>query len=304
MNQFKLYPDALLVTKPLFNIGDFSKFFDCHTGLKPIESIHPSEFTKPNHCDLIPMMAGKTCYLSFDNYSEGKGRNNTREHIGNLINCSHGSVLEHTGIGFILMTSRDISHEIVRHRAGMSYSQLSQRYVDKVQFLIPPELHPFIIHYDNDNKDRSIFESTLVDASIISGMLEQRLIFYEKIGPLSSFINSCKASAITYEVIASQLQDVIDPSIKKTEARKIVNQTARSVLPNATVTYIFATGNIRAWRTVCEQRCSKHASTGIRSLFNRVFDQLCEAAPSCFQDYTKNHLNDKTFEILTNNKKI
>ena len=38
--------------------------------------------------------------------------------------------------------SRALTHELVRHRAGFAYSQLSQRYVDEsnIAFVLPPEI--------------------------------------------------------------------------------------------------------------------------------------------------------------------
>src|SRR5713101_1725222 len=70
---------------------------------------------------------GRICYMSF-----GKGRKTNSEYIGNLISMKHGSVLEHATWDFIITgVSRSFSHELVRHRAGWAYSQLSQRYVDE-----------------------------------------------------------------------------------------------------------------------------------------------------------------------------
>ena len=44
----------------------------------------------------------------------------------------HGSVLEHAVWNFIITgVSRSFTHELIRHRAGFGYSQLSQRYVDE-----------------------------------------------------------------------------------------------------------------------------------------------------------------------------
>jgi thymidylate synthase (FAD) len=290
---FKMYPQAWPVTRPQFDLVGFSTFFKNNTGLEPITCIDPRELNLPNHCDLIPMMAGKTCYLSFE---KGKGRNNAREHLGNLIRSGHGSVLEHTNVGFIILTSRDISHELVRHRAGFAYSQLSQRYVDKVQFLIPPELHSYIVKHTTVNMFE--FEADMPDGSI-------EHFFTPENSPLVEFIQNCERSAKKYKEIADKLQsDLIDNSLSKTDQRKVVNQTARSILPNATVTYMFMTGNLRAWRGMLEARCSKHAATGIRHLCNQIYDCLKGIAPACMQDYSKLTLPDGSFELLTDNKKI
>src|SRR5947209_19727819 len=62
----------------------------------------------------------------------------------------HGSVLEHAVWNFIVTgVSRSFTHELIRHRAGWGYSQLSQRFVDEstADFVEPdiiasdPEMH-------------------------------------------------------------------------------------------------------------------------------------------------------------------
>ena len=48
--------------------------------------------------------------------------------IKNIIKRGHESVLEHANATFLLVTDRGLSHEIVRHRIGVAYSQESSRY--------------------------------------------------------------------------------------------------------------------------------------------------------------------------------
>lgn len=285
----KLYPDAQLITKPVFDLPSFSKFVESKTALKPLEAIEPEYLKNFNHCDTIPMMAGKLCYLSF---SKDKGRNHPNKHLENLIKSKHGSVLEHTNIGFILMTSRDISHEIVRHRLA-SYSQLSQRYVNFPQFLCPPELFSYI---RNDKQNDNKYYEYITDDGVVQS---------EPNSPFCRWVSSMISAKEEYNYLAERLKDDInDTTLSRTDIRKLVNQTARSVLPNSTVTYIFMTANIRSWRTILESRTSIHAATGIRLLFNRVFDQIRQAAPECFQDYNKVMNNDGTFSIITENNKV
>ena len=89
--------------------------------------------------------AGRVCYMSF-----GKGRKSNAQYLANILESAHGSVLEHAVWNFVITgVSRSFTHELVRHRAGFGYSQLSQRYVDETtaDFVEPdciaedPELH-------------------------------------------------------------------------------------------------------------------------------------------------------------------
>src|SRR5690348_10662476 len=83
--------------------------------------------------------AGRLCYMSQGNPA---GRQ-TREYLENIKKQGHGSVLEHANYSILLEgISRSLTHELVRHRAGFAYSQLSQRYVDESQaaFVVPPAI--------------------------------------------------------------------------------------------------------------------------------------------------------------------
>src|SRR5215216_4732574 len=81
--------------------------------------------------------AGRLCYMSQKNPA---GRT-TREYLENIKKQGHGSVLEHANYSLLLEgVSRSLTHELIRHRAGFSFSQLSQRYVDESEasFVVPP----------------------------------------------------------------------------------------------------------------------------------------------------------------------
>ena len=90
--------------------------------------------------------AGRICYMSFAKPRPG----GNKAYIGHILEVGHGSVLEHA-VWNLLITgvSRSLTHELIRHRAGFGYSQLSQRYVDEsiAEYVEPdciandPELH-------------------------------------------------------------------------------------------------------------------------------------------------------------------
>src|SRR5437764_11875575 len=96
--------------------------------------------------EVLTETAGRVCYMSFAKPRPG-GNSAYLHHIKEV---GHGSVLEH-GVWNLLFTgvSRSLTHELVRHRAGFGFSQLSQRYVDEsvAEYVEPdviaadPELH-------------------------------------------------------------------------------------------------------------------------------------------------------------------
>src|SRR5438067_10400459 len=78
--------------------------------------------------EVLTETAGRVCYLSFAKPRPG-GNATYLHHIKEV---GHGSVLEHAVWNFIITgVSRSMTHELVRHRAGFGFSQLSQRYVDE-----------------------------------------------------------------------------------------------------------------------------------------------------------------------------
>lgn len=218
-------------------------------------------------CEELVELAGRLCYMSFNNPRPG----GTEEYIKRLLKMGHGSVLEHAVFNFIITgVSRSFTHELVRHRAGFSYSQLSQRYVDESQasFVMPD----YIKH----------------DARL-------RKVWYQAISQAREGYRSL-ASLLRSKLAA------VEPN--STRARKIANQTARSVLPNATETKIFVTANARALRHFIELRASRHADVEIRKVANKLLDILQSEAPLIFGDYERLPLDDGTFEVETPYRKV
>ena len=85
----------------------------------------------PIDTDQILERAGRTCYKS-----DPKG--DPKEFIKRIIKRGHMSVIEHVSASVRLITSRSVSHELVRHRL-CAFSMRSQRYVrsDNIEFIIP-----------------------------------------------------------------------------------------------------------------------------------------------------------------------
>ena len=111
----------------------------------------PNPYDWTSSEDLV-VFAGKLCYLAFDetetpNLNITKVRQDRTQYIANLLNQGHGSVLEHASVSVLFTNvSRVLTHELVRHRAGMAYSQTSGRYVrtgtlDMTYIPADPETH-------------------------------------------------------------------------------------------------------------------------------------------------------------------
>jgi thymidylate synthase (FAD) len=191
--------------------------------------------------------AGRLCYMSQKNPAS----RSTREYLENIKKQGHGSVLEHANYSLLLEgVSRSLTHELVRHRAGFAYSQLSQRYVDEsdAAFVIPPAI---------------IGDEALTDA-------------------WKTQIDSAQATYIALvEKLMTRYQWVND----KVHRRKMAREAARGVLPNSTETKIVVTGNARAWRTMLELRSSEGAEFEIRRMATSVIRVMQAEAPGFFSDF-------------------
>lgn len=197
--------------------------------------------------------AGRTCYLSFANPS-GRG---TADYIENLIRQGHESVLEHVTWTFVLTgVSRAFTHQMVRHRVGFAYSQLSQQYVDhrSIRFVVPAEL---------------LMNPELLP-SWKKAVLTQRQSYIELVESLSSAPSKLGAR----------------------ERVRSMRSAARSVLPNCVEAVIAVTGNARAWRHFLEVRGSTEGDIEMRRVCALLLSTLKKEAPSIFFDFVQQPFGD------------
>jgi thymidylate synthase (FAD) len=115
---------VLGVTKLCSGTGDFDRWFTNDAG----------NFVR--HPDFVCELGGRVCYDSF-----GKNEKSNAQYIQEIIEKKHFSVLEHASVTFgIQGISRACSHELVRHR-HLSFSQRSQRYCNKLEFVFHPGMN-------------------------------------------------------------------------------------------------------------------------------------------------------------------
>ena len=191
--------------------------------------------------------AGRLCYMSQKNPASRP----TREYLENIKKQGHGSVLEHANYSLLLEgVSRSLTHELVRHRAGFAYSQLSQRYVDEstANFVMPPAI--------------------MGDEALEKVWREQ-----------------VEAAQASYVALVEQLMTRYAWVPDKVHRRKMAREAARGVLPNSTETKIVVTGNARAWRTMLELRSSEGAEFEIRRCAIAIIRILAAEAPGFFSDF-------------------
>jgi len=208
------------------------------------------------------------CYRSWQAYDPEKPqatnpnvtrvREGNESYIGNVLKSGHGSILEHANMTVIMRNvSRVVTHELVRHRAGMAYSQESLRYVrlDDLSFWLPQAAR-------EDETVKKKYENTVES-------LEQ---------------------------VQKDLADLFDiANMSNFHEKKALTSMFRRVAPIGLGTSIVVTGNLRAWRHVISMRSSEAAEEEIRIVADQLAQICLKEFPSVFQDMSKNDLGEWVF---------
>jgi thymidylate synthase (FAD) len=163
----------------------------------------------------------------------------------------HHAMIEFGDITVKFITNRGVSHELVRHRVGVSHSQESTRYVKydgNMEFIRPVWI------------TQSYADTTF---------LPEDLWRCDDKNPEHVFVSSCIKSEMTYDLLLSQGWRP---------------EQAREVLPNSLKTEIVAKANYREWRHILKLRTSKQAHPQMRGLVLPLLDELKTKIPVIFDD--------------------
>jgi thymidylate synthase (FAD) len=271
-NPYLRAPGVVMLAKPQTNVAGLEGFLGGFDPSLGFQSYIDDPTLLPGSSQLCKT-AGQLCYASFG--PRRTTNENAAAYFERLTSAGHGSVLEHASFSFVLYgISRSVTHELVRHRVGIGVSQVSQRYVsgDVLRFVERPE-------YQEDVGLHALFEERADRAAAEYEAMAERLLERQESGTA-----------------------LLDAEYK-TDARKKVQQTARSLLPNETEAPMVFTGNVRALRHIIEMRADAHAESEIRNLAVRLFLCLVTAEPILFGDYKLKSLSDSTYEVKTEHRK-
>ena len=255
-------PEVYVVGRQTIDNAEVQRFLQNHETHWDTDSERGSE--------LIVELAGRVCYLSF---GDKQFRKTNADYVGNLINQGHGSVLEHA-VWDLLLTgvSRSLTHELVRHRAGVGVSQLSQRYVDEST---ADFIEPAIIASDDDLH--------------------------------SVWLSAIENAHAAYQTLVAKLAERVQsehPDLPRTQRLKMAREAARSVLPNATETKMLFSANARALRWIITLRGGEGAEPEIRRLAVKLARLMREEAPNLFGDIEIVRLADGTEGTRVGHQKV
>jgi len=211
-------------------------------------------------------LAGRLCYMSFGDLQSNRTNS---EYIQNLIFQGHESVLEHVNWSFIITgVSRGFTHQLVRHRVGFAFSQLSQQYFNEANAM-------------------------MVEPSVI----KKHPILSEQWKQVT------KSAKEAYVNLLNSLEKIEngDSSLtlnEKKEIKRLKYSAARSVLPNATETKIFITANARAIRHFLEVRGSIPGDEEMRVVSAEILRLVSEDSKALFSDFYISYLSDNSPIVL------
>ena len=201
---------------------------------------------------------GRVCYQSGDLANE----KSAEKFIGGIIKSGHESVIEHISITVRFITNRGVTHEMVRHRLA-SYSQESTRYCsynrdkfdNQLTYIQPPWFKTDIIG-EHDIKWIGVYGADTKSTHRLD-KAENRWFW------------NCAVGERDYLRLLDE---------------GWIPQQARDVLNNSIKTEIVMTCNVREWREVFRQRCSKYAHPEIREIMIPTLIEFQEKMPILFND--------------------
>ena len=292
-----------IITEPkIYVVGD--QCFDDHEIDSFLEDEGVSQYRIREEYDpeILSEVAGRLCYMSFKKPRPG----GSKAYFQHILEEGHGSVLEHAVFNFIVTgVSRSFSHELIRHRAGVSVSQLSQRFVDEsdVAFVVPPAMINQWVAWTVVEKAKTDGVEGLDELPereqaerFNRWVLHRQRNLDEYQGLQTEIVQELAIPEFPAETWSDgqgpeswvELNDAIAklPNEKRTSIRKRANEAARSVLPNCTETKLFLTMNARALRNILEQRGAAGADAEIRRFAMKLHTILVGLAPNLFGDFS------------------
>jgi len=240
-----------LVGQPSFNETEFNHFLDEQGTTWRREP-------EPSAAEELVEGAGRICYMSF---GERQSNRSNAEYIARLIQMGHESVLEHVDWSFIVSgVSRALTHQLVRHRVGFAFSQLSQQYCEQDE---PGFVEPALVK--RSPKAHEVWRRTVQVAQ-------------EAYREILEALNQIDPDAV--------------PELDFKERHRAVRSAARSILPNATTTAIMVTVNGRALRHFLKVRGWIPGDEEMRLLAVELLRVVKKHSPAMFADFVVEQLAD------------
>jgi len=245
--------------------------------------------------EILCSFYAKLCYRAL---TLGKNANvtRTRDIWDNLVNCfdtGHGSVFEHVQFNFgVVDCSRVFTHELVRHRIGVAYSQTSGRYcrLDHIPLVWDPILDPVkdFFEYGVATIEEVVYMAECelglrmpnpkINAPAQAGLGRKDLPeIFDPEGDARRFLESWEG----HDTPLEDFRWVPDDSFPFAKKKKITS-AIRRIAPNGQANEIGFSVNLRALRHTMLMRTARFAEQEIRDVFGQIYDLIAGKFPLVF----------------------
>jgi thymidylate synthase ThyX len=329
-----------LVTPNVFMVGytncDYSglRAYLEYTGQEDfMRSVQAAKEEGLSDGEILCSFYAKLCYKSL---VLGKNSNVKRvrdipDNVRSILDTAHGSVLEHAAVNFIVTDcSRVFTHEQVRHRQGVAYSQTSGRYcrLDSIEFVWDDLLEPVrglaVDAIASAEKTVYLMECRLglrkppygaspddIPAAVspafrapveIAGMLwplrggmsPDEVVFLTRVYRADSggYWQGSEADAAALRAMCRWVPD----DKFNFEKRKQLTSLIRRFAPNGQANEIGVSLNLRALRHIVQVRTARHSEREIRNVYGQVYNLVKARFPLIFCD-AREKMYDGMLEI-------
>jgi len=210
--------------------------------------------------------AGRTCYKSESKITAGSAR----KFVDMIIRSGHESVLEHEKITVRVICDRGVTHEVVRHRIGASYSQESTRYCNYGQGKFGGEIAVILPFFFDRHAKRQNVKIPSGWKIARGGRITLTKRLKAELNEFDVWFAAMLFSEWAYLTLVSQFGRTA--------------QEARSVLPNSLKTEIVVTYNLREWRHFFKLRTAKRAHPQMREITVPMLKEFQQQVPVVFDD--------------------
>lgn len=205
----------------------------------------------PTGAEKIIEVMGRGCYNSYAiglNPNVTRVREGSADYLANIIKSGHGSVMEHATDSYMIFCSRACTHQLVRARVGVAYSQASLHFIriDALKSWLPTAFaeHP--------------------------RAAEIKALYREKFEDL--------------EATQLELARLLDIDNQSFHLKKKLTTAMRRLAPIGLHTMLGVTANHRSLRWIIEQRSSKFNDEEIRFVAGLLFAEQSKRYPALYAD--------------------
>jgi thymidylate synthase (FAD) len=221
----------------------------------------------------------KLCYKSLvlgQNANVNRIRD-VEDNIKGCFNTGHGSVFEHVCFNFVTTNcSRVFTHELVRHRVGIAFSQTSGRYVRIEPGNLKLVWDPILEGCEG------IFDDVIETIELGVYQAECRLGLRK---PPDAHPQASKLGWVQQRAAGDpnwkEFMWVPDSTFNMTKRKKITS-AIRRIAPNGQTNEMGWSANLRCIRQLMQIRTSRFAEYEIRLVFNQVYHLLKDKFPLMF----------------------